>query len=107
MQVHEMATEYTYAALPEGHRSRRYFTVHVRYRGAGTWAVMLGERECLGADGRWDYEPSPSNREDDWLATHRFDLATAQRLAREVAPKLSVNGWTLDRVLAHDAKEER
>ena len=39
--------------------------------------------------------PSPSGREDDWLATHRFDLDTALNLAKEAAPKLTTNGFTV------------
>jgi hypothetical protein len=60
----------------------------------GTWAVRLRSR-CLGADGEWDYEPLPSSREDEWLATHRFDLETALRLAVELAPTITVNGYTV------------
>jgi hypothetical protein len=30
-----------------------------------------------------------------WLAEHRFDLDTALTLAREKAPHLKVNGWTV------------
>lgn len=100
--VQEMVTEYAYTALPEGHDDSPHFTVYVRYRGAGRWAVMRYDRDALGVDGEFNWEPSPSNREDDWLDTHRFDLETAQRMAREVAPKMRVNGWTVDRVLARD-----
>lgn len=104
-QVHEMATEYEYSCLPDEHPDRLSFTVCVRYRGAGHWAVMRSGGRCLGRDGEWAWETGTSIRDDDWLATHRFDLPTAQRLAREAAPRLSVNGWTLDRILARDAKE--
>jgi hypothetical protein len=37
----------------------------------------------------------PSEREDDWLDTHRFDLDTALKLAKEQAPLVTVNGYTV------------
>jgi len=38
------------------------------------WAVRW-QGDCLSCDGEWEWEPSPSNREDEWLA--RFRYATA------------------------------
>lgn len=84
---------YVVSLLPEAHNDHHLFAVHAEYRGPGVWAVTR-MRDCLGADGQWDFEPSPSSREDDWLASHRFDLATALRLAREVAPTVVCNGRT-------------
>lgn len=95
-------TEYAVCALPEGNVNASHFTIKVAYRGEGRWAVTrFGE--CLGADGTWDYEPNPSSRTEEWLATHRFDEATALRLAFEAAPHITVNGWTVDRVLARNS----
>ncbi len=37
----------------------------------------------------------PSERDDDWLDAHRFDLDTALMLAKEAAPKVTVNGFTV------------
>jgi hypothetical protein len=76
------------------------WSVLVEHRGFGRWAVTRSVRRCLGADGEWDYEPSPSGREDDWLETHRFDLETALRLAAEQAPLVTVNGMTALDILA-------
>jgi hypothetical protein len=87
-------THYAVSCLPEDHDARFSMTITVEWRGRDLWAVMR-HGEALGADGKWDYEPSPSNREDDWLTTHRFDLDTALRLAEEAAPKLTVNGYTV------------
>lgn len=75
------------------------WSVSVEWRGRGKWAVYrLGS--CLSADGQWDYEPSPSNREDEWLDAHRFDLETALHLAREHAPHVTINGYTAMDILA-------
>lgn len=100
-----MATEYTVNAIPEGvdECNRSLFEIKVEWRGKGRWAVTH-RSACLSADGEWDWEPMPSSREDDWLATHRFDLDTALRLAKEEAPKVTVNGWTVARVIADEAR---
>lgn len=71
----------------------------VEYRGGGLWAVLRGGA-CLGSDGQWDWEPLPSSREDEWLATHRFPLDAALDLARKHAPGVTVNGMTAVEVLA-------
>lgn len=99
-------TRYEVSCLPEGHEMRHHLMVRVEYRGRDTWAVVLPwePTPCLGADGDWDYEPRPSERSDEWLATHRFDLDTALRLAKEVAPTLTVGRYTVADVLARDAR---
>jgi hypothetical protein len=87
------ATTFTVSLLPYDHIDAPLFALAVEKRSEGTWAVMR-MRHCLGVGGEWDFEPSPSNREDEWLATHRFDLDTALTLAREAAPAVRVNGRT-------------
>jgi hypothetical protein len=93
-----MPTEYTVSCIPEGNINRHLYEVTVSYRGDGRWAVGRSG-DCLGADGEWDWEPSPSSREDDWLATHRFDLDTALDLACEAAATVTVNGFTVEDTL--------
>jgi hypothetical protein len=81
------------------------WSLTVQWRGFGKWAVTNGGHTCLGSDGGWDWEPIPSSREDDWLATHRFDLETALKLAAEHAPKVTINGYTaLDILAKHQAR---
>jgi hypothetical protein len=72
----------------------------VVYRGRGKWAVTQGGHQCLGTDGEWDWEMRPSEREDEWLAAHRFSLDAALGLAREHAPKVTINGRTALDILA-------
>lgn len=86
-------TRYEVSVLPHDDINRSSFTINVEARGHGTWAVAR-HNQCLNASGQWDWEPSPSNREDDWLATHRFDLDDALALARKLAPTVTVNGRT-------------
>jgi hypothetical protein len=95
-------TEYTICALPEDNVSFWDYAVKVAYRGDGLWAV-LKRGYCLGTDGEWDYEPSPSGRDDDWLSGHRFDEATALALAEREAPRVTVNGFSVaDALLSGD-----
>lgn len=96
------ATHYEVSCLPEENVNARHFTLRVEYRGRDRWAVTDGH-DCLSKDGTWSYESIPSNREDDWLAAHRFDLDTALRLAKEAAPKVTVNGYTVADALAMTA----
>lgn len=100
-------TRYEVSCLPEDDDAKFSMTINVEYRGRDLWAVVrMGE--ALGVDGEWEYEPSPSNREDGWLETHRFDLDTALRLAKEAAPKMTVNGYTVADLLAmHERREAR
>ena len=97
-------TQYVVSVFPDWLREDRAaasdasaWDVRIEERSAGKWAVVRGSC-CLGADGEWVFEPSPSNREDEWLATHRFDIKEATRLAVEAAPHVIVNGLTATQV---------
>lgn len=93
-------TEFEVNCLPEDGIDSHVFALTVRYRGEGRWAVQRGEHACLGADGEWANGIKPYGRGDGWLAAHRFDLDTALRLAKEHAPKVTVNGFTVADALA-------
>lgn len=108
-------TRYEVSCLPEHMDDGDSFTVTVEYRGAGRWAVRNRGR-TLGADGewswgyRWEGEPhepvtddeieSFNRGQNEWRAAHRFDEETALRLADEVAPRVTVNGYTVADILA-------
>lgn len=98
-----MITEHTICALPEGNVNYWHYAIKVAYRGDGLWAVLNGGY-CLGAGGDWDYEPSPSSRDEAWLETHRFDESTAISLAEREAPHMTVNGFTVADVLARSER---
>jgi hypothetical protein len=96
-------TRYVVSCFQPDDHEGAVFNLSVEYRGRGLWAVVrLGY--CLGADGQWSYESIPSEREDDWLAAHRFDLEQAIRLAKEAAPDVTVNGYTVADALAMEAR---
>lgn len=97
------ATKYLVSCIPEGTDGRSSFTLSVEYRGDDRWAVM-DHPHCLSADGAWDFEHIPSERTDEWIANHRFDLDTALDLARKNAPLLHANGFTVSDVLAMEKK---
>lgn len=75
------------------------FTIRVERRAPDLWAVCRNSR-CLSSTGEWDYESIPSERAEEWKAAHRFDLDTALRLAKEAAPRITVNGFTVAHALA-------
>jgi hypothetical protein len=85
---------YAVNCLPEDGIDSHVFEIAVEYRGRGLWAVKR-HSQVLGADGTWDWEMRPSERDDNWLDNHRFDLDTALRLAKEQAPLVTVNGFTV------------
>jgi hypothetical protein len=87
--VRVSVTEYDVSILPQDHEEGYNWSLKVQYRGKGLWGVFIHDRMCLGTDGTWDWEPSPSNREDDWIATHRFTEDEAIKLAREAAKTMT------------------
>lgn len=93
LDPHVLPTVYAVSCLPEDDLEGHSWTITVEWRGYGSWAVKHGAY-CLGSDGTWSYEMRPSGRDDDWLASHRFTLEEAIRLATEAAPAITVNGLT-------------
>lgn len=98
-EVRTEVTEYVVTAWPEDLADvpeSVHGCVTVADRGRGMWAVLEGRggSMCLGRDGEFDWEPSPSNRTDEWLASHRFTLDEALALAREQALRITINGYT-------------
>jgi hypothetical protein len=99
--VYTRVTHYDVTIWPPGLEGidSEAWKVTVEYRGHGQWSVNRG-RACLNAAGEWNWERIPSERDDDWLAAHRFSRAEALRLARDHAPHVVVNGVTVTQVLA-------
>lgn len=93
-------TSYTVSCLPYDDINAESYSIRVDYAGHDRWAVRQRGSRCLAADGKWEWEPIPSEHDDDWLAAHRFDLDTALRLAKEQALLVKVNGRTVEQVLA-------
>lgn len=94
---------YRVSCLPPESVNYVAFSITVERRGPGDdrFAVLHHGR-CLSKDGKWDFEPMPSSRTDEWIIGHRFSLETALRLAKKQAPLIRINGHTVCDVLAHE-----
>lgn len=107
---------YTVSAAPEDPYDGNLFALKVEYTGAfrwaeprpedQQWAVRMRSHWCLSKSKKWDMESIPSEREDDWLLEHRFDLPTALRLAAEMAPTVSINGLEARDYLAYRTRRD-
>lgn len=73
------------ARLRERLNMAREFAVgrlHVVWRSEGSWALCVpGTGYVLNRDGRWEYEPRPSDRDDAFLARTRYTLDEALDVA--------------------------
>ncbi|MEU8756248.1 hypothetical protein AB0C88_37750 [Streptomyces chartreusis] len=85
-------TRYDVNLVPENADPGGAYAITVEYRGDNRWAV-LRHTLCLSASGQWDRERNTSEREEEWLDTHRFDLDTALRLAEEQASDIAPVKW--------------
>jgi hypothetical protein len=56
-----------------GHRFKR-FLAWIEYRGSG-WTCVTDSNEVLNKSGKFEYEPSPSNRTEEFIARTRFPTA--------------------------------
>lgn len=111
--VYTQPTTFSVSAVPEDPYNGMLWEVQVQYTGAyhfgqdkpenQRWAVRLRGHWCLSDLGKWDQEPIPSEREDRWLAAHRFDFATAVRLAEEASLQVQINGFTVADALSSQA----
>jgi hypothetical protein len=97
-EVQVLPAEYWVSILPRDDINASTWSCQVAYRGRDRWAVVH-YGQCLSRDGKWDYERIPSEREDEWLAEHRFSLDEAIERAKQVAPHLRTNGLTAVDVL--------
>lgn len=97
-------THYRVSCLPREHAGWSLFSVSVEQRGPERWAVVHFS-QCYDIDGNASYEPSSSERTDEWLARYSHDRVTALEIAKRLAPTLEVNGHTVESVLARKAAQ--
>lgn len=100
MHVYVEPTCYEVSCLPSEYGARRHFTLTVEYRGEDRWAVCR-HGTCYDANGNSEYEPSASNRGDEFLSRFRFPLDQALIIAQRLAPDLKVNRFTVADALAN------
>jgi hypothetical protein len=91
--VHVEIAAYSVNAVPPGiaPMDRQSWEIRVELRGEDRWAVVH-HKCCLNRDGEWEWEPSPSNRDDDFLDRCRFGREDALARAVRAAPRILVNG---------------
>lgn len=78
------ATDYIIDAFGPGHDEFGLFQVRVVWRGRGLWAVQRGGfSQVLNDDDEWEFEASPSNRDDDFLERCRFSFEDAVARAKQ------------------------
>lgn len=118
-EIATLATEYMVTALPVDHPEAHLFSVWVQWRGAkmgqgsidryvvSRWQNAVGGGEIWHArQGKWVWEPRPSERTDRFMAATRYPLERALKLAQKAAGTVTVNGYTPDMVLARYAAAE-
>jgi hypothetical protein len=99
-QVTTIPAAYIVTALPADMPESYHFHIHVDRTAPDTWAVRWNANVYNHAAGIWEYEIQNSSRTDEWKAAHRLTLEDALALAEKLAPTLTVNGWTVQKVLA-------
>ena len=99
-RARRQATSYVVTVWPEGHECHDVilFSLLVRYRGRGQWAVEEGwstgdHKPVLGSDGKWHIDERGNPR-------LRFPIEEALRMAEEHAPSVTINGTTAVQALA-------
>lgn len=55
----------------------------IESRGNNRWAIKDGPYS-LSKDRKWDYETSPSNRNEKYLKEHRFLYDEAEKIVKEI-----------------------
>lgn len=53
-------------------RETARFQVFLEYRGKGKWCVSDEMRNCYDINGKSEWEPSPSNRDEEFFKKYRF-----------------------------------
>lgn len=103
--VHTSIAAYSVSCVPDHPMAGDLWEIEVLYTGCAhfgvvkpedqRWAVVLRDHWVLNRDGKWDpNDLLPGERDDEWIAAHRFDHDTALRLAQELAPGIVINGET-------------
>lgn len=109
--VRVTATAYRVSVWPESARcmDAAIWCLAVRDVGFGNWLVARGDMSTdgpvLGRDWLWHYENLPSARSREEIAAHRFGFDDAMGRAREMAPRVEVQGLAAAEAVArHEAR---
>lgn len=109
--VHTWPTAFSANAVDPGDMEAHHWTVKAEWRGPYGWAVTDGTFCLSVVDGvaEWDYEPIPSEREEEFYARTRFPMLDAIRWAQVMAGRRTINGYTVEdgRRMAAKRRERR
>jgi hypothetical protein len=95
-----VVSAYTVSRIPDDNPNRATWSLQVEATGHGRWAVRWLGR-CLARDLTWEYEPTSSSRNDNFLERCRWDNAEdAIEAALRMEPTITVNGLTSADVLS-------
>lgn len=102
MKIPEAYTEvrcYEVSCLPWGHQARHSATLYVQSALDDKWYVHdgLSPQRCLSDDGWWYYRAEYSSEKFQEMCY--FGLMKAKNLARNYAPFMTVNGYTVEELL--------
>lgn len=108
LKVDIRITRYEVTALPDDiAQNRSGLVISVEWRGKDKWAVCRDGYCWNHVVREWTYESIPSERTDEWLAQHRYDLmTTALQAAQVLAPWLTVNGWSVEQAVRMERGED-
>ncbi len=73
----------SYELATDGRSSTAVLARREQRGGEALWGIFDGGSFCLTAPGVWEWEPSPSNHDEDYLSRARRDLAGALELWRD------------------------
>lgn len=96
------ARTFVFNAIPEEIREldeydeASHFDVYVEWRSKDRWAVVDRFKACYNREGKRDYEPQPSSRDEDFLKEYRFSLEEAVEIAQRVAKTVKLNRFTVE-----------
>jgi hypothetical protein len=80
-------TRYVVSCLPEGVSNKEDWDLCVEETIPDRWAIRHNHF-CLKRNGQLVYEPTNSERSDDFLAATRFSLEEALVIAKKYAPTI-------------------
>ncbi len=71
---------------PREYENPEYPYILIKKRSDNKWCIQAGTM-VLNNEGHWEFEPSPSNRTEEFIKRTRFPLETAIQLTESIKEK--------------------
>lgn len=68
------------------------YHIFIEQRGDDSWALVWAGRRCMDKDGKFNEEPSPSNRSEKYIKNHRFKTPEEALVVFAQKAQLIING---------------